>query len=485
MNRLGKLCGQAAAAVACAACSLAPPYQTPPTPSPPAAYAETGQWKQAQPADALPRGAWWTLFDDATLNALEDKVAAANQDLKAAFARLAQARAAVRLARADYFPSVTVGSGLARTRQSSNGPRFSSAAPQIYNDYTLEADVSYEIDVWGRVRSALDAARAQAQASAADLAAVDLATHAELAVDYFMLRGTDASIALLDQTVAAYARALALTEDRYRGGIAAVADVDQAQTQLETARTQTAEQRLLRAQLEHAIAVLVGEAAPAFHIEPLPLTAEPPALDPGAPSALLERRPDIAAAERRVAAANAEIGVARAAWFPVFGFQASAGLESAHAASWLDAPSRLWSLGPSATLTLFDGGRRHAISQQARAVYDETVADYRSTVLNAYREVEDNLAAQRQLAQETASQTAAVAAARRSLTQAENRYRGGIATYLEVVAAQSALLQAQLSALNIQTRRFNTAVLLVKALGGGWSRAELASAAAPDAAPAP
>lgn len=478
MNRTCVGFGWAALAAALSACSLAPRYHAPATPVPPAAYQELGEWKPAQPADALPRGAWWRLFDDATLNALENKIGAANQDLKAAFARLMQARAAVRLARADYFPSVTLGSGLTRTRLSRNSPRFSPATPQIYDDYTLEADVSYEIDVWGRVRSALDAAHAQAQASAADLAAVDLATHAELATDYFMLRGADASIALLDQTVAAYERALTLTENRYRGGIAAAVDVDQARTQLESARTQAAEQRLIRAQLEHAIAVLVGEPAPAFHVEPLPLSAEPPTLDPGAPSELLERRPDVAAAERRVAAANAEIGVARAAWFPVFGIGASAGWESAHAASWIDAPSRLWSLGPSAVLTVFDGGRRRALSQQARGAYDEAVADYRSTVLEAYREVEDELAAQRQLAQEQASQRAAVAAAQRSLAQAEQRYRGGIASNLEVVFAQNALLQAQSSALNILTRRFNAAVQLVKALGGGWNRAELADAVA-------
>ena len=338
------------------------------------------------------------------------------------------------------------------------------------------------------MRNTLSAANASAQASAADLVTLDLSTHAELATDYFSLRSADQQQALLDQTVADYTKALQLEQNLYNGGAAALSDLVQAQAQLETARTQAADVHLQRAQLEHAIAVLIGQPASSFHLDAMPLPAElaPPAIDPGLPSALLERRPDVSAAERRVFAANAEIGVARAAYFPVFSLNASAGYDSTHSSNWIEAPSNIWSLGPSAVLTLFDAGRHASQSAQAHAAYDEQVANYRGSVLNAYREVEDNIVALRQLEQESTSQAAAVTASQKALEQAVYRYKGGIVTYLEVVTTENAALQAELSAANIQGRRLNASVLLVKALGGGWQspQARQASASAPASAQA-
>jgi NodT family efflux transporter outer membrane factor (OMF) lipoprotein len=457
-------------------CSLAPEYHTPVTAPPADSYKEIGNWKSAQPADALSRGEWWKLFRDDQLDALEVQVTNSNQNLKAAFARLQQARAQMRFVRASYLPTITAGASATRFRNSIDAPQFSTVKPPTNNDLLLESDLSYEIDVFGRVRNSVAAARATAQASAADLVVVDLSLHSELAMDYFTLRSEDAQQALLDQTVIQYARALQLNQNLYDGGGAPLADVAQARAQLETARTQAEDVRLLRAQTEHAIAVLVDQPASRFHLEsePLPVQVAPPPIDPGLPSALLERRPDVAAAERRVFAANASIGVARAAYFPVFNLSAVAGFESAAGSNWIEAPSRLWALGPSSLLTLFDGGRRHAQTDAARAAYDEQVANYRTTVSVAYSEVEDWIAALRQLERESASEAAAVAATGTELEQANYRYKDGAATYLEVVVAENASLAAQLSAVNIQARRMNASVLLVKALGGGWevSRAD-------------
>lgn len=485
-GRLPAALPASALGMALAACSFAPAYKVPETTAPPPAYKEIGDWKPAQPIDAQPRGAWWTQFGDATLDALEARVTDSNQDLKGAIARLQEARAEARVARADLFPTVTVGPTLTRQRVSVNGPLYKPGAEPTGNDFLLEADLSYEIDVWGRVRNAVSAAKASAQASAADLVTLDLSTHAELATDYFSLRGADRQQLLLDRTVEDYTKALQLEQNLYNGGAAALSDLVQAQAQLETARTQAADVRLQRAQLEHAIAVLVGEPASSFHLDPtpLPLDQAPPVVDTGLPSTLLERRPDVAAAERRVAAANAQIGVARAAYFPVFSLSASAGYDSTHAHNWIEAPSNIWSLGPSAMLTLFDAGRHAAQSAEAHAAYDESVANYRGTVLGAWRDVEDNIAALRQLEQESTSQSAAVTATRKAQEQAVYRYKGGIVTYLEVVTTENAALQAELSAANIQARRFNASVLLIKALGGGWRtpQADTGEAAPADAA---
>jgi outer membrane protein, multidrug efflux system len=452
------------------ACSFAPVYKTPDSAPAASAYPEAADWKQAQPLDAENRGSWWTVFGDPTLDALEAKVGDANQDLKAAFARLQQARAATRIARSSLFPTLTAASAATRARASVNSPRFPPGTEPLGNNFDVEADVSYEIDVWGRVRNAVASAKASQQASAADLATLNLSIHAELAADYFALRAADAQQVLLDQTVADYTRSLQLTQNLYSGGGAALADVAQAQAQLESARTLAADIRLQRAQNEHAIAVLLGENATTFHTEPSPLPAQlaPPPIDPGLPSSLLERRPDIAAAERRVAAANAQIGVARAAYFPVFSLAAAAGYDSTSSANWLTAPSRLWSVGPSGVLTLFDAGRHRAQTAQAKAIYDEQVADYRSAVLSAYQEVEDSLSALRQLQQESLSEAAAVTATGKALQQAQYRYKAGLVTYLEVASTESTALQAQLTNVSIQLRRMNASVLLVKALGGGW-----------------
>ena len=453
-----------------AACSLAPKYQTPATAAPPEAYKEAGDWKPAQPADGLPRGAWWKIYGDSELDSLEQQVTGSNQNLKAAFARLEQARAQMRYVRAGSLPTLTASAGAERYRTSVNAPTYSAVHPTTQNDFTLQSDLSYELDVFGRVRNSVAAARASAQASAGDLAVVDLSLHSELAMDYFTLRSEDAQQLLLDQTVEADTRALELEQHLYEGGAAPLSDLAQAQAQIDTARTQAEDVRLRRAQTEHAIAVLVDQQASRFHLDakPFPLELAPPAVDPGLPSTLLERRPDVAAAERRVAAANANIGVVRAAYFPVFNLAATVGYESTSAATWLQGPSMLWSVGPQALLTLFDGGRRRAATDEARAQYEEQVADYRMTVTTAYSDVEDWLVALRQLQRESSTESAAVQATRTELEQANYRYQAGAASYLEVVVAENAYLAAQLSAADIQVRRMNASVLLVKALGGGW-----------------
>jgi outer membrane protein, multidrug efflux system len=462
------------------ACSFAPAYKTPDSAPAAAVYQGSVDWKPARPLDGENRGPWWTIFRDPQLDALESQVGDANQNLKAAYARLLQAQAATRIARADLFPTLNVGSFALRSRTSVNSPRFPLHTEPVGNDFDLQADLSYEIDVWGRVRNALASAKANSQASAADLATLNLAIHAELATDYFTLRAEDAEALLLDRTVEDYGQALKLTQNLFNGGNAALTDVAQAQAQLETARTQAADIRLQRAQSEHAIAVLLGQNPSAFHMDaaPLPTALLPPDIDPGLPSALLERRPDVAAAERRVASANAQVGVARAAYFPVFSLSAAAGFDSTSSSNWLSAPSRLWAIGPTGILNVFDAGRRRAQTAQARAAYDEQVADYRNTVLTAYQEVEDNLAALKQLQEESFSEAAAVTATGTALQQAQYRYRAGLVTYLEVATTENTSLQAQLANVSIELRRMNASVLLVKALGGGWERHDARSTAA-------
>lgn len=460
----------AAGATLLAACSLAPRYRTPATAAPAPVYKELDGWKLAAPADNAPRGPWWQMFHEDELDSLEARVSAANQNLKAALARLDEASAQTRVARAGFFPTLTANASATRERLSANAPEFPAGGQTLYDDFVAGGALSWELDVFGRIRNTVAGARATEQASAGDLAALDLAAHAQLANDYFMLRGLDAQQQLLDHTVADYAKALALTQDLYHGGAAALSDVQQAQAQLETARTQAEDTRLHRAQTEHAIAVLVGEQASSFSVAPRPLPSDvqPPAVDPGLPSQLLERRPDVAAAERRVAAANANIGVARAAYFPDFSLQAAAGWQSVAQSTWLSAPSRYWSVGPQGLLTVFDFGAHAAQAAEAHAAYDEQVADYRGTVLTAFQDVEDNLAALRQLERESISQAAAVEATQGALDQANYRYKGGIVTYLEVVSTENAALAARLAALGIETQRLTSTVQLVQALGGDW-----------------
>ncbi|MFZ1100540.1 MAG: efflux transporter outer membrane subunit, partial [Steroidobacteraceae bacterium] len=449
---------------------LAPRYRTPATAPPAPVYKELDGWELAAPADNAPRGPWWQMFHEDELDSLEARVSAANQNLKAALARLDEASAQTRFARAGFFPTLTANASATRERLSANAPQFPAGGRTLYDDFVAGGALSWELDVFGRIRNTVAGARATEQASAGDLAALDLATHAQLANDYFMLRGLDAQQQLLDHTVADYAKALALTQDLYHGGAAALSDVQQAQAQLETARTQAEDTRLHRAQTEHAIAVLVGEQASSFSVarRPLPSDVQPPAVDPGLPSQLLERRPDVAAAERRVAAANANIGVARAAYFPDFSLQAAAGWQSVAQSTWLSAPSRYWSLGPQGLLTVLDFGAHAAQAAEAHAAYDEQVADYRGTVLTAFQDVEDNLAALRQLGRESISQAAAVEATQGALDQANYRYKGGIVTYLEVVSTENAALAARLAALGIETQRLTSTVQLVQALGGDW-----------------
>jgi NodT family efflux transporter outer membrane factor (OMF) lipoprotein len=462
------------------ACSFAPPYHVPDTGPKPESFKEAADWKTAQPRDTQQRGAWWLIFQDESLDALETQAAAANQSLQAGFARLAQARQDTRIARADLFPTVTADGHATRGKFSPNAPRFLPGYPTMGNDFLVEGDVSYELDLWGRIRNQVASAKATQQASAADLASLSLSIEAELAMDYLSLRSRDRQQALLDETVRSYSKALDLIENLFNGGAAALTDVAQQRAQVESARTQAADNRLMRAQLEHAIAVLTGANPSAFHIATNPLRedAAPPAIDPGLPSDLLERRPDIAEAERRVAAANAQIGVARAAYFPQFTLVGAFGYESTQSYNWLSAPSNFWSLGPQLMLPIFEGGRLRAQTARNKAAYDEQVANYRNTVLKAYQDVEDNLAALHELEEEDRTEAAAVEATRTAQSQAQYRYDAGTVTYLEVSTAENAALQAQLTALSIQLRRISAGVLLVKALGGGWDTAAPAPASA-------
>jgi len=450
------------------ACSLAPDY-TPPDVKSPVAYKETGAWRVAAPADTQPKGSWWTAFGDEALNDLESRIIQDNQTFKAGAARLVQAHSAVRQARAGLFPQIGGSASAARSRRSqTTTPKIT---PPEYTDDKVSLSISYEVDLWGRIGNAIEAANDEYSASAQDLSALELALRTELAVDYFSLRGADASIRILKQTIETDQSALDLVIRRHDGGIAAQADVAQAQAQLELAKTQLAEVSLKRAQLEHAIAVLMGMAPADFQVPENPLAGDPPPFAPGLPSTLLERRPDVAAAERRMAAANARIGIARAAWFPVFDLGALIGLGTGSPGSLLQASSAIWALGPGTlTQTIFDGGRIKGQNEQAQAVFDETVANYRQTTLNAWLEVEDQLAALRHLEDESQTQTKAIAAEREALTQARYRYQAGIVTYLEVIVNQNALLSAELADSDIRLRRLTADILLVKGLGGGWER---------------
>ena len=454
-------------------CTVGPNYHPPAVQAPPA-YKEAGNWKPAQPNDQNLGGTWWTIFQDPQLNALELQVNVSNQNLKAAEAQFRQARAVLRYSRADYYPTVTVGPSATRSRISSNRPPLSSTFDGVtYNDFVLPFDFSYQADVWGRVRRNVESYREQAQASAGDLATVKLSMHADLAIDYFQARSLDAQEQLLNSTVTQYEQALELTQSRFEGGIASEVEVEQAKTQLQTTRAAAIDVGVLRAQYEHAVAILIGKPPAEFSLPPLPLTAPPPHLPISVPSELLERRPDIAAAERRVASANAQIGVAKSAYYPLVNLGASGGFESSSITSLLNGPSGLWSIGLSAVGTVFDVGRRRALTDQARAAYDFQVAAYRENVLSAFQQVEDNLAAVRILENEAKVQDEAVVAAQHSLDLSITRYKGGVTSYLEVITAQSAALADEVTAVNILGRRMASTVLLIQALGGGWERSSL------------
>jgi len=432
-----------------------------------------GDWKPAQPNDQNLGGTWWTIFQDPQLDALESQVNVSNQNLKAATAQYQQARAALGYNRADYYPTVTVDPAATRTRVSSNAPTNTILRGATYNDFVLPFDVSYQADVWGRVRRTVESYREQAQASAADLATVNLSMHADLAVDYFEARSLDAEEQLLNSTVKEYEQALELNENRFQGGIASEVDVEQAKTILQTTQAQAIDVGVARAQYEHAVAILIGKPPAEFSLPPLPLSAPPPHVPISLPSELLERRPDIAAAERLVASANAQIGVAKTAYYPLVNLGASGGFESSAITTLINGPSGLWSIGLSAVGTVFDVGRRRSLNDQARAAYDYRVAAYRQNVLTGFQQVEDNLAAVRILEHEAQVQDEAVAAAQRSLDLSVIRYKGGVTNYLEVITAQNAALTDEVTAVNILGRRMANTVLLIQALGGGWDRSSL------------
>jgi NodT family efflux transporter outer membrane factor (OMF) lipoprotein len=458
-------------------CSVGPNYVRPTAESPPS-YKEAVAWKQAEPRDREPRGKWWEVFKDPKLDALVAQVEVSNQTIKGAEARVRQARALTQQARAALFPLVSANAGVTRSGSgggstSSNNVGSNVQVGGVRNNYNVALDVNWEVDLWGRVRRTVEAGEASAQASVADLESAKLSAQAQLAEDYFLLRVQDAQIRLLNDTVDAYQRSLQLTRNQYAVGVAARADVAQAETQLKSTQAQAIDAGVQRAQLEHAIAVLLGKAPADFSVAAEVVPTEFPAIPPGLPSELLERRPDIAAAERRTAAANAQIGVAEAAFFPSLTLSATGGFQSSVLSQLFSLPSRYWSLGAALAQTIFDAGLRRAQTAQAIATYDENVANYRQTVLIGFQEVEDNLAALRILEQEGAVQDEAVKAARESLTITLNQYRAGTANYLAVVVAQATALANERTALAILSRRLSASVALIKALGGGWNAAAL------------
>jgi NodT family efflux transporter outer membrane factor (OMF) lipoprotein len=448
------------------ACSLAPPLKTPVVPTA-VAYKELGPWTQAQPGDRLPRDSWWTLYGNAELDELQKRLIAGNPTLAAALANYAQARALSVQARAGLFPTLGAGAGVERARESLNDP-LRGTTPTYYNANTLGGSVSYELDLWGRIRNEVAAGEASAAAAAADLENARLSLIAQLVDDYIQLRSLDRDGAILNETVTAYTRALSITRQRHDAGIAPGLDVSQAQTQLNTARSQAAQTLAQRALMEHAIAAVLGVSASTFSIDPQIVAINLPRIPSGVPSTLLQRRPDIAAAQRRVIAANANIGVARAAYFPTLTLGAQGGFESGAFSDLLSEPSSFWAIGTNALLTVFDGGLRRAQVAQARAEFDASAANYRGTVVSAFQQVEDSLATLDHYHDAALEEKAAVDAAQRTLDLSMTLYVKGATDYLTVVTSQTAVLQSQLEALNLDTLQLRASVDLIRALGGGW-----------------
>lgn len=455
-----------------AACSLAPAY-APPAPPQVATYKEDKGWTQAQPADALPRSGWWTVFKDPVLDGLEQKVDASNPTLAQALARYQAAQGFLGVARAAEGPRLGSNGTVSRNRQSDHRPLRGSNQPDEYAADSIGVQLDYEIDLWGRVRNEVAAQKANVQASAADLASAKLSLEAELASDYVQLRGLDAEADLLDQTVKAYERTDALIAKRHSDGLASKLDVNRSRTLLETARAEVSEIASRRALLEHAIASLAGETASTFSLPPQPQAVAAPNIPPSVPSELLQRRPDVAAAERRMAAANAEIGVARAAFFPVISLDGSAGYQNTGGPNLLTAPNSYWGIGPQLLFTIFDSGRRHAREDLAKAQYDQAAGAYRARVLQAFQDVEDALALENRLAAEAVDQAQAVQAAEEAQAIALKRFQRGLISYLDVITARTAALQAEQSAFDLATRRSEASIRLVRAIGGGWTDAEV------------
>ena len=442
-----------------------PSVQTPP------AFKELGNWKSSEPGDQLSKGKWWKRFNDPELNRLEESLNISNQNVAAAVANVVAARAIVRQSRSQYFPTVTAGPSFTRSRQQFSFPGVPNGLTN--STYSASLDASWEPDVFGRVRTAVKAGRYGVQVSVADLENVRLSAQADLANDYFLLRVQDNLQQILDSTVSAYQDALDVARARYAAGLDSDESVAQAETQLETTRAQAVNAGVLRAQYEHAIAVLIGQPASSFSLPAQVIALNPPAVPVGVPSELLERRPDIAAEERAVMQANAQVGVAKKAFFPTLLLTASGGFQSTSASDWFSWPNRVWSIGTSLAETIFDGGARRATVQQFQATYEATVANYRQTVLTAFQQVEDNLAAVRILSQVIQEQDAAVESARRTLGEADVRYRSGIDPYLNVITAQTAFLNAQESALTYRQQQITASVNLITALGGGWDISQL------------
>jgi NodT family efflux transporter outer membrane factor (OMF) lipoprotein len=470
----GILGSGAALTLLLSACSLAPPLKTPVVPAGDA-YKEIGPWTQAQPADRLPRDSWWALYGNAELDALEKTLIDGNPTLAAALANYAQARALADQARAGLFPTLSLNGSAGRNRESINAPLRGPTTPTYYNANTLSGSVSYELDLWGQIRNEVAAGEANAAASAADLENARLSLIAQLVDDYIQLRSLDRDSAILDETVQAFTRALKLTEQRHDAGIAPGLDVSQAQTQLNVALSQAAQTLAQRALMEHAIAALLGVSASTFSLKPQIVAIELPQTPSGVPSALLERRPDIAAAQRRMIAANANIGVARAAYFPTLTLGAQGGFQSTAVSNWLSAPSSFWAIGPNALLSVFDGGLRRAQVAQARAEFDASAANYRGIVVSAFQQVEDSLATLNHFHDASIEEKAAVDAAQRTLDFSMALYKQGATDYLTVVTSQTALLQTQLEALNLDTTQLTASVDLIRALGGGWEDSERAA----------
>ena len=467
----------AALALFTSACTVGPKYQQPAAPVPTAfKEAPPEGWKEAQPADGVIRGKWWEVYNDAALNALEEQVAISNQNVLAAEANYRVAKAAVRVARSALFPGVTAAPAITASQTSTRASTAHFAPSGVNTNYLLPLDASWQVDLWGSIHRTVAANTALAQATEADLENARLLYQSELAMDYFQLHGTDGQRDLLDQTVKSYRDYLNLTRYRFEGGIATESDVAQAEAQLYGAESSLTDLGVQRTQLEHAVAVLIGKPPAEIKVEPASLSLPPPAIPLAVPSALLERRPDIASAERRVAAANEQIGIAKAAFFPTLTLGLTAGVQSASFINWLTWPSRFWSAGPQLAQVLFDAGRRRGEVQSAQAQYDAIAANYRQTVLTAFQQVEDNLAALRILQEESAQLDRATTAAERSLKVSTAQYTAGTATYLQVIDAQATVLQDRRSAIDVLTRRMTASVLLIEALGGGWDNSKLPSA---------
>lgn len=440
---------------------------------PPPNPAGGGTWKPASPSDGMLRGKWWEIFNDPELNRLEELVTPQNQTLRAAMETYLAARDQVRIARSNFFPTLSAGPGIAHAALSSNRPLATSTQKIDYNDLTIEGQASWEPDFWGRIRRTVEAARENAQASGADLANLDLSLHAELAQDYFELRGLDSQSKLLQATVNDDQNQVDLNDRLLKGGVVTQVVVAQALTQVETVRAQLIDVNEGRAEFEHAIATLTNQEAGQVSLGFSPIDMPLPNIPIGMPSQLIERRPDVAGAERRVAAANAQIGVAISAFYPNITLGGTGGFESTHGGTWIQGPSALWTLGAQASELLFDAGQRHAVTDQARHNYESASANYKATVLGAFNEVEDRLSDLRVLEQETTVEDRAVTDAQRSLDLSNQRYKGGATSYLEVLVAETTLLTNQRTSADLQTRRFEAGVLLIRALGGGWDVTQL------------